>query len=97
MLCCVCVCLKPVLVCVYRDNQYFHNLLNYEWEKHKGPGGHWQWKPVRRISTSSSQDMPKIMMLTADIALLKDPSYLKWVKHYAADKAALTKDFGKAW
>ena len=24
------------------DNQYFKNLLNYDWQKHVGPGGHWQ-------------------------------------------------------
>jgi catalase (peroxidase I) len=37
------------------------------------------------------------MMLTADIALLKDPVYLKWVQTYAADQKALTNDFGNAW
>lgn len=26
------------------DNQYFYNLLYYDWEVTKGPGGHWQWK-----------------------------------------------------
>jgi len=24
------------------DNQYFLNLLYYDWQKHVGPGGHWQ-------------------------------------------------------
>lgn len=37
------------------------------------------------------------MMLTADIALLKDPVYLKWVKFYAANQTALTNDFGHVW
>jgi catalase (peroxidase I) len=23
--------------------QYFHNLLNFDWVKHKGPGNHFQW------------------------------------------------------
>merc|ERR1719424_796129 len=26
------------------DNEYFRNLRDYRWEKHKGPGGHWQWR-----------------------------------------------------
>ena len=26
------------------DNSYFTNLLNYEWESWKGPGGHYQWR-----------------------------------------------------
>jgi len=79
------------------SNQYFTNLLEFDWEKHKGPGGHWQWRPKHKAGSNSTEPLPDIMMLTADIALLKDPSYLKWVQHYAADEAALTKDFGNAW
>lgn len=37
------------------------------------------------------------MMFTTDVALLHDPSYLKWVKHYAANLTALTEDFGNTW
>jgi catalase (peroxidase I) len=37
------------------------------------------------------------MMLTSDVALLKDPVYLKWVRTYAHDQDSLTKDFGNAW
>merc|ERR1712232_1320320 len=60
------------------DNEYFQNLLNKEWEKHKGPGGHWQW----RIKDSDS----KLMRLTSDIALLHDKEYKEWVKKFADDK-----------
>ena len=28
------------------DNSYFTELLNNQWESHKGPGGHFQWKTV---------------------------------------------------
>lgn len=61
-----------------------------------GPGGHWQWRPKHRGS-SDAGDLPKVMMLTSDIALLKDPSYLSWVKLYAGNLEALTADFGRAW
>ncbi|KAF8064528.1 katG [Scenedesmus sp. PABB004] len=76
-------------------NQYFRNLLDFDWEKHKGPGGHWQWKPVKR--KSGTGPLPDIMMLTADIALLEDPSYLSLVKKYAADIGALETAFSSAW
>jgi catalase-peroxidase len=25
------------------DNEYFKNLLEFDWVKHKGPGAHFQW------------------------------------------------------
>lgn len=84
--------------CPYRSNQYFRNLLKFDWEKHKGPGGHWQWRPKHKADSKDASDpLPDIMMLTADIALLKDPVYFKWVQAYAADRKALTTDFGNGW
>lgn len=81
-----------------RSNEYFRNLLNFDWEKHKGPGGHWQWRPKHKAGSSKANStLPDIMMLTADIALLKDPVYLKWVQTYAGDETALTNDFGNVW
>merc|ERR1711988_1458618 len=71
------------------DNQYFDDLLNKEWEKHKGPGGHWQW----RIKDSDS----KLMRLTADLALLHDEEYLKIVKKFASDMDAFNAAFDNAW
>lgn len=75
------------------SNEYFNNLLDYGWEKHKGPGGHWQWRPKAKGGAAA----PDIMMLTTDIALTKDPSYLADVKRFAADFKALTEEFGAAW
>lgn len=56
-------------------------------------GGHWQWRP----KSKGNSPVPDIMMLTADLALIKDPVYLKHVKHYAANQDALTEDFANAW
>ena len=70
------------------DNEYFKNLLRYDWQVHTGPGGHNQWRPVLKAG-DTRKSAPKIMMLTADVALLEDPSYLKLVKLYAANQTAL--------
>jgi len=70
-------------------NQFFVDLLNEEWVKHKGPGGHWQWK----IKDSDSN----LVRLTSDIALLHDESYLEYVKLFANDMDAFNTAFSTAW
>jgi catalase-peroxidase len=62
----------------------------------QGPGNHWQWKPQSRkgaTGAAATADLPDIMMLTADMALLEDPEYLKFVKVYSEDQGALDKAF----
>jgi len=71
------------------DNEYFKDLLDKEWEKHKGPGGHWQW----RIKDSDS----KLMRLTSDISLLHDEEYKKYVELFADDMDAFNTAFDEAW
>ncbi|ETL82749.1 hypothetical protein L917_17138, partial [Phytophthora nicotianae] len=71
-------------------NGYFKGLTSFEWEKFDGPGGHVQWRPVPDTN-------PPVRMLTADIALLHDESYLKISKEFAADQAALDEAFSHAW
>jgi len=61
------------------DNEYFDLLLNRKWEKHRGPGGKWQWKIVEPQSVGEG----KIIRLTSDMALLEDPAYLEIVKKFA--------------
>ncbi|ORY37924.1 heme peroxidase [Rhizoclosmatium globosum] len=72
------------------SNQYFQNLLNFEWEKFIGPGGHNQWRPT-------GIDNPDIGMLTADVALIHDPTYKKYVQEFATDLDALNKAFAAGW
>jgi catalase-peroxidase len=86
------------------DNQYFTNLLNYEWEVKKGPGGHWQYyvKEDDRNTgpmapTVDLQSQQEIIMLTTDIALKVDPEYRIYVEEFAKNQTALTEVFGRAW
>jgi catalase-peroxidase len=72
------------------SNDYFLNLLNFNWKIGKGPGGALQWH-------QTDDSNLKIMMMTTDIALLHDPSYKKLVEHYASDLKSLENDFSNAW
>merc|ERR1711871_1351475 len=84
------------------DNEYFKNLLNYQWEKHIGPGGHYQWRvangtnPVAPGPAGGSQPT---MMLTSDISLTQDPQgeYQKIITMYANEPAAFDHAFAHAW
>jgi len=71
------------------SNNYYNELLNYNWQVHVGPGGHFQWKALNGPQS--------IMMLTTDISLLHDPIYLTLVKTYAANRSILDYQFMHAW
>jgi len=73
-------------------NGFFTGLLDYEWEKHIGPGGHYQW----RVKNATG-DTADLMRLTSDLTLIYDKKYLKLVKEFAADQGALEKAFDEAW
>merc|ERR1719384_1676365 len=47
------------------SNEFFQVLQDYEWEKIKGPGGHFQWK-----IKGDAGKYAGVMRLTSDIALL---------------------------
>mmetsp|Transcript_18092 Transcript_18092/g.34799 ORF Transcript_18092/g.34799 Transcript_18092/m.34799 type:complete len:430 (-) Transcript_18092:337-1626(-) len=74
------------------DNEYFKLLLEKEWEKHVGPGGHWQW----RIKGAAGP-LVGLMRLTSDVALLHDPAYLDIVKEFASNMTAFDAAFDDAW
>ncbi|KAI9330583.1 heme peroxidase [Zopfochytrium polystomum] len=76
-------------------NDYFKNLLAYDWVIFDGPGGHKQWKPKAKYGGPAPPSF--IRMLTSDIALLRDDKYLAIVKEYAANIASLENDFKHAW
>jgi catalase-peroxidase len=85
------------------DNNYFDNLLGYEWELTKGPGGANQWTPrgasaagtVPDAHDASKRHAP--MMFTTDLALKVDPSYAKISKHFHENPQEFADAFAKAW
>ena len=85
------------------DNGYFDTLFGYEWEKHQGPGGAWQWKPAGGAAADLVPDAHVAgrrnppMMLTADLALRTDPAYEKIARRFHADPDAFADAFARAW
>jgi catalase-peroxidase len=85
------------------DNEYLHNLLDYEWELGKGPGGAWQWYPkdgagaglVPDAHDASKKHSP--MMFTADLALRFDPVYFEIAKRFHANPDQFADAFARAW
>eukprot|EP00927_Polykrikos_kofoidii_P018300 TRINITY_DN18465_c0_g1_i1.p1 TRINITY_DN18465_c0_g1~~TRINITY_DN18465_c0_g1_i1.p1 ORF type:complete len:494 (+),score=49.93 TRINITY_DN18465_c0_g1_i1:47-1483(+) len=74
------------------DNEFFINLLKYKWEKHIGPGGLWQWRPVDARGLDA-----QIMRLTTDVALLHDETYTRLVTEFASYSDRFNMAFDQAW
>lgn len=70
------------------SNGYFKSLVNYKFEKYKGPGNKWQW---------GNSSLPGIMMLTSDISLQQDPMFFAIVKDFANNITYLEEQFSAAW
>jgi catalase-peroxidase len=85
------------------DMGYIDNLLDYEWEAEKGPGGAWQWTPVDEELHDSVPDAhdPEEkrtpMMLTTDVALKRDPDYREVLERFQENPGEFQEAFAKAW
>ncbi|MFK7748208.1 MAG: catalase/peroxidase HPI [Kordia sp.] len=85
------------------DADYFDVLLNYDWELTKSPAGAHQWTPTaasnaRTAPTAGDANARQaLMMTTADMALKKDPAYLKISQRFHEDHAAFEDAFARAW
>jgi catalase-peroxidase len=85
------------------DNEYLNNLLDYEWELGKGPGGAWQWYPKDDAGASLVPDAHiegkrhSPMMFTADLALRFDPVYYEIAKRFHANPDQFADAFARAW
>jgi catalase-peroxidase len=85
------------------DMGYVNNLLEYEWEPEKGPGGAWQWAPASdelADTVPDAQDPDETvtpMMLTTDIALKRDPKYRDVMETFQENPMEFGMSFAKAW
>jgi len=85
------------------DMGYLDNLLDHEWEPHKGPGGAWQWRPANGELEDSAPDAhdpsetQTPMMLTTDVALKRDPDYREIVERFQENPMEFGITFAKAW
>jgi len=85
------------------DGGYFHNLFAHEWELFKSPAGAQQWRPkdgaaadvVPDAHDPSKKSHP--IMFTTDLALIKDPEYLKISTAYHENNDLMHEHFAKAW
>jgi catalase-peroxidase len=85
------------------DNNYFENLLGYEWELTKSPAGANQWTPKNGSAAATVPDAHDPskkhapMMFTTDLALKMDPIYAKISQRFLENPQALADAFAKAW
>jgi len=85
------------------DMGFLDNLFNYEYEKHQGPGGKWQWRPVDESAKDTVPDAHDPnkrhapMMLTTDLALKVDPAYRRISEQFHKNPDEYADAFARAW
>jgi len=67
-------------------NDFFVQLLERKWTEKK-------WNGPKQFEDESGS----LMMLPADLALLQDPAFKKWVEVYAKDEGKFHQDFANAF
>ncbi len=85
------------------DNNYFENLMGYEWEQKKSPAGATQWTPTDASAATTvvdAHDPAKKhapMMFTTDLALKMDPIYGPISKRFHENPDQFADAFARAW
>jgi catalase-peroxidase len=83
------------------SNEFFENLLKYEWELVKSPAGAWQWVAKDAEATipgpQDPNDKRRPAMLTTDLALRFDPVYESISRRYLENPQEFALAFAKAW
>ena len=74
------------------SNEYFRLLLEEKWTPKKTHQGKPWTGPMQFEAQNGS-----LMMLPADLWLLEDPEFRKYVELYAKDEATFFKDFSAAF
>ncbi len=80
---------------------YLANLFNFEWELTRSPAGAHQWQPKGAPAiVPDAHDPAKrqtLMMLTTDIALIRDPAYLAISRRFHENPEEFDAAFARAW
>jgi catalase-peroxidase len=82
---------------------YFHMLLDYEYELVTSPAGAKQWQPVAQkdedMAPAAHTPGKKVptMMTTADMGFKMDPEYRKICDRFRNDPQAFANAFARAW
>ncbi|WP_435068099.1 catalase/peroxidase HPI [Haloplanus sp. C73] len=85
------------------DMSYVTNLLTYDWEPEKGPGGAWQWTTKNDELDNAAPgvqdpgDKEDVMMLTTDVALKHDDDFRAVLEEFRDDPREFQSSFAKAW
>ncbi len=85
------------------DHDYFHVLLDYDWELTKSPAGANQWKPTaaaqakRAPMAGDPTRTQELMMTDADMAMKVDPKYFEISKRFKANPKEFEDAFARAW
>ena len=83
------------------SNAYLNSLFAFEWELTKSPAGAHQWTPKDAGAIVPDAHIEgktnKIVMLTTDIALIRDPVYREISERFANDADAFNDAFARAW
>ena len=83
------------------SNEFYTNLFKYDWELVKSPGGAQQWAPVGvKPTVLDAHDPSKrrsLMMLTTDLALIKDPKYRAISQRFHDNPKEFDAAFARAW
>ncbi|MEM7618585.1 MAG: catalase/peroxidase HPI [Pseudomonadota bacterium] len=85
------------------DTGYYDMLFGYEWELVKSPAGAHQWAAKDLANENHAPEVDgsdkkvPIMMATTDIALIKDPEYLKISKKFHEDHEYFADAYARAW
>ncbi len=83
------------------SNNYFENLLGFEWELTKSPGGAHQW-----VAKDAGEIIPdaydpnkrhRPTMLTTDLSLRVDPAYEKISRRFLENPDEFADAFARAW
>jgi len=82
---------------------YFHMLLDYEYELVKSPAGAHQWQPIDQKDKDMAPDAHDpdrkvpTMMSTADMAMKVDPDYRKISERFRDNPDEFADAFARAW